>query len=163
MSDDSRPDRHLKNGVLVYNERHRRWGQVLKDPIRFKFDTGDPTRILVWDTERGGPTDWPIADLSKVVAKGKVVWEDAGLAAKLERDWQSRELTPPKVVTLKMGRHEAWPVMRALGVAAESDRTAKEDLGPLQWVNDRLGRLLDENFFGVPLPGPAGGQSEPTK
>jgi hypothetical protein len=143
---------HLKTGALVRNERHRRWGQVVWDPSRFQFETGDPTRIQVWDTERRGTIDWLIADISVIAVKGKVVWEDPGLADELDKAWREREPSLPKVVTLKMGRPEAWAMFRATGVAAESDRTAAEDKPRLGWVGERLSKLLDPNFFGEPLP-----------
>jgi hypothetical protein len=70
---------------------------------------------------------------------------------------EAMTLASKGLVELKMTKAEAWAMFRALGVALESDQTDKGDKGPIQWVGDRLARLLDEKFFGVPLPGPAAG------
>jgi hypothetical protein len=35
--------------------------------------------------------DWPFADLSLVVDKGKIVWEDPGLATRLDQEWREAE------------------------------------------------------------------------
>jgi hypothetical protein len=61
---------------------------------------------------------------------------------------------PANVFTLQVSKHEAWAVVRALEIAGESDRTAKEDRGPLQWVHDRLFRLLAPDYAGIPLAVP---------
>lgn len=81
-----------KVGQLVRNERLGRWGQVVWDARKWQQASGTPGRVLVWDTERRGTIDWPLDDLSMVVDKGKIVWQDPTLAARLDQEW--REVTP---------------------------------------------------------------------
>ena len=80
-----------KVGQLVRNERQRRWGQVVWGARKFQFESGEPGCVLVWDVERRGTAGWPLADLSVVVDKGKVVWEDASLAGRLDQEWRAAE------------------------------------------------------------------------
>lgn len=80
-----------KTGQLVRNERQRRWGQVVWDERKLQFETGQPGSVVVWDTERRGTMDWPLEDLSMVVDKGKVVWEDPSLADRLDQEWREAE------------------------------------------------------------------------
>jgi hypothetical protein len=77
-----------KTGQLVRNERQRRWGQVVWDARKYQFESGEPECLLVWDTELRGKTAWPLSDLSMVVDKGTVVWEDPTVAERLDREWR---------------------------------------------------------------------------
>ncbi len=86
---DGQPE--LKPSALVYNERFRRWGQVLKPPKEMQWATGHPDDVLVWDTSLRGQTTWAVADLSMVVVKGKIVWQNPALATELDRGWREAE------------------------------------------------------------------------
>jgi hypothetical protein len=92
LSDLNMEQPPLKVGQLVRNERQRRWGQVVWDERRWQFESGEPGRILVFDTERRGTIDWPLSDLSVIVSKGKIVWEDVDLAGRLDQAWRETEL-----------------------------------------------------------------------
>jgi hypothetical protein len=81
----------IKVGQLVYNERQRRWGQAVWDEKKYRFETGMPLRVLVFDTTKRGTIDWPLDDLSCVVEKGKIVWEDPTLRVRLENSWREAE------------------------------------------------------------------------
>jgi hypothetical protein len=75
-----------KVGALVRNERRRRWGQVLWDVKKMQFETGDPSQIRVWDTELRRSTEWSLGDISAVVEKGRVVFDDQELVNRLDAE-----------------------------------------------------------------------------
>ncbi len=50
---------------------------------------------------------------------------------------------PPNVVFMHFTKQEAWATLRGLGVAIESDRTAKEDKTPQSWAAQRLAGILE--------------------
>lgn len=81
-----------KAGHLVRNERQRRWGLVLWDEKKFRFETGETGVILVWDTEVRSSRNWPLEDLSVIVEKGKIIWENPELGKILDQQWREDEV-----------------------------------------------------------------------
>lgn len=100
MIEDAVPPPDPKARELVYNARQRRWGQVIWDPKRVRFETGEPDYVMVFDTQTLCTASWPLCDLSKVVTikgdRALVSFDDPGLPARLDADWRRHETPKPK-------------------------------------------------------------------
>ena len=78
----------IKVGFIVKNQRQRRWGQVVWDERKVQFETGQPGSVLVWDLDGKGTTGWDMRDISAIVHRGKMIWENEGVAVRMDQEWR---------------------------------------------------------------------------
>lgn len=78
----------LKIGNVVRNERRQRWGVVSMTSKEIQFECGTPQRFLVYCLHSRGIVEWQIEDISVVMHRAKVIWEDKTLAPRFEAELQ---------------------------------------------------------------------------